>query len=134
MKGLLWKGTVTHNSYSGTNSKNLWGMPLSYPEAFELSVELRRSSHRWCSKTKAVLNIFAKFTHLSQSLVFNKVAGIRSATLSKQSLWYIQVFSCEFCKTFKNTYFEEHQWTTAGLRATEIEPQRFASFALSCLL
>ena len=36
---LLWKGTVTHNSYSGTNSKKLWGMPLSYPEALELSVE-----------------------------------------------------------------------------------------------
>ena len=40
MKGLLWKRTVTHNRYSGTNSKNLWRMPLSYPEGFELSTEL----------------------------------------------------------------------------------------------
>ena len=24
------------------------------------------------------------------------------------------VFSCEFCKTFKNTYFEEHLQTTAS--------------------
>ena len=25
-----------------------------------------------------------------------------------------QVFSCEFCKIFKNTYFTEHLWTTAS--------------------
>ena len=37
-------------------------MPLSYPEAFELLVELYRSSHRRCSKTKGILIIFAEFT------------------------------------------------------------------------
>ena len=25
-----------------------------------------------------------------------------------------QVFSCEFCKIFKNTFFTEHLWTTAS--------------------
>ena len=25
-----------------------------------------------------------------------------------------QVFSCEFCKNFKNTFFVEHLWTTAS--------------------
>ena len=37
-------------------------MSLSYPEAFELLVELYRSSHRRCSKTKGILIIFAEFT------------------------------------------------------------------------
>ena len=79
MKGLLWKGTVTHNSCPGTNSNNIWVVPLSYPEALELSVELHRSSHRRSSKTKGVLIIFATFTRkdLSQGLIFVKVAGLR---------------------------------------------------------
>ena len=25
-----------------------------------------------------------------------------------------QVFSCQFCKFFRDTYFEEHLWTTAS--------------------
>ena len=29
LKALLWKGTVPHNNYSGTNSKNLWVIPLN---------------------------------------------------------------------------------------------------------
>ena len=66
-------------------------MPLSYPEAFELPVELHKSSHRRCSKTDGVLNIFAKF---------------KGKHLSRVSL--VQVFSYEFCKTFRNTYFEEY--------------------------
>ena len=45
-------------------------MSLSYPEAFELSVKLHRSSQQRYSETKGVLNIFVKFTgkYLSQSL------------------------------------------------------------------
>ena len=47
------------------------------------------------------LKNFAKFTekHLYQSLSFIKVAGLRPATLLKKTL--AQVFSCEFCKSFK---------------------------------
>ena len=33
-----------------------------------------------------------------------EIAGLETPT---------QVFSCEICKTFKNTYFEEHLQTTA---------------------
>ena len=53
-------------------------------------------------RKKGVLKIFTKFTgkHLSQSLLFNKVAGMRPATLAL-------VFSYEFWKTLKKTYFEE---------------------------
>ena len=58
-------------------------MPLSYPEAFELSVELHRSSHRRCSKTKGVLNILAKFVgkHQSQTPFFDKRIFIKRETL-----------------------------------------------------
>ena len=27
-----------------------------------------------------------------------------------------QVFSCEYCEIFKNTYFEEHLWTAASIQ------------------
>ena len=53
-----------------------------------------RSSHRRCSVKKVAFKNFAKYTgkHLCQGLFFNKVAGAA------------QVFSCEFCKIFKNTF------------------------------
>ena len=48
-----------------------------------------RSSHRRYSVRKVVLRNFTKFTgkHLCQSLFFNKVAGLRPATLLKRRLW-----------------------------------------------
>ena len=54
---------------------------------------------------KNVLRNFAKFTekHLCHSLFFNKVAGLRTATLSKKET-LAQVFYCEFCKISKNTF------------------------------
>ena len=49
---------------------------------------LYRSSHRRCSVKKGVLKNFTKFTgkHLCQSLFFNKVPGLRPATLLKKRL------------------------------------------------
>ena len=35
--------------------------------------------------------------------VFNKIAGLRPATLLKKTP--TQVFSCEFCEFFKNNFF-----------------------------
>ena len=57
---------------------------------------------------KGVLKNFTKFSekHLCQSLLFNKVAGLRTASLLKKTL--AQVFSCEFWEIFKNNYFEKH--------------------------
>ena len=51
---------------------------------------LDRSNHQRCSVRKAVLRNFTKFTrrHLCQILFFNKVAGLRSATLLKKRLWH----------------------------------------------
>ena len=56
---------------------------------------------------KGVLENYAKFTgkRLWQSLLFNKVAG---QTLP-------QVFSCEFCKIFKNTFLTEHFRSTTSI-------------------
>ena len=63
-----------------------------------------RSSHRKCSVKKSVLTNFAKFTgkHLCRSLFFNK----------KDTL--AQVFSYEFCKISKDTFFTELFWETAS--------------------
>ena len=60
---------------------------------------------------KAVLENFANFTgkHLCQILIQNKVATL----LKKGTL--AQVFSCEFYKISKNTFFTEHFWTNASI-------------------
>ena len=60
-----------------------------------------RNSHERCSMKKSVFKIFFQFTgkHLSQSLFFNKVAGLRFPTLFKRDpgtdvfLWILQNFS-----------------------------------------
>ena len=64
-----------------------------------------RSSRPEVFWKKGVLRNFAKFTgkHLYQSLFVNKVAGLTCNFIKKESL--AQVFSCEFCKIFKNTFF-----------------------------
>ena len=54
---------------------------------------------------KGVFRNFAKFTgkHLYQSLFFNKVADLRSATLSKKRLWRI-CFSANFAEFLKTPF------------------------------
>ena len=68
-----------------------------------------RSSHRRYSVRKSVLSNFAKFTrkHLCQSLIFN----IKKETMA-------EVFSCEFCKISKNTFFTEHLRVAASVSFT----------------
>ena len=66
---------------------------------------LFRSSHRRRSVKKSFLRNFAKFTekHLSRSLSFNKVAGLRAAALLKERLWH-GCFPVSFAK-FLTTLF-----------------------------
>ena len=61
-----------------------------------------------------VLKNFAVFIgkHLCWSLIFNRVADFRPATILKKRLE--QMFYCKYCKIFKNTCFEEHLRTTAS--------------------
>ena len=65
-----------------------------------------RSSRPEMFCKKGVLRNFTKFTgkHLCQSLFFNKVADLKPATLLKKET-LAQVFSCEFCKISKSTFF-----------------------------
>ena len=58
-----------------------------------------------CSVRKRAYRNFSKFTgkYLSQSIFFNKVPGLRFATLLKKET-LAQVFSCEFREISKNTF------------------------------
>ena len=72
---------------------------------------LNGSSQRSCSVTEGLLKNFEKFTgkHLCQGLSLNKIAGWDAEAcnfIKKETL--AQVFSCEFCEIYKNTFFTEH--------------------------
>ena len=56
---------------------------------------------------KGVLRNFAKFTgkHLCQSLFFNKVAGLRAATLLKKRLWH-RFFPVNFAKFLRAPFLQ----------------------------
>ena len=77
--------------------------------------EIFWSSRQRCTIKKSVLEICAKFTgkHPCRSLFFNKVAGLVAATLLKKET-LAEVFSRQFWKNFKSTFFTEHLWTTTS--------------------
>ena len=58
---------------------------------------------------KGVLRNFTKFTgkHLLQSIIFNKVVGLRPATLLKMGLWH-SCFPANFVKFLRTPFFIEH--------------------------
>ena len=97
-------------SLSSAPFLDFWGSPFVISSS---SLPIFRSSHQRCSLIKDVPRNLTKFTgkQLCQSLLFNKVAGLRPTTLLKKTL--AQVFSSEFCQISKNTFFTEHLWTTA---------------------
>ena len=66
-----------------------------------------RSSQRRFSGKKGVLRNFSKFTgkHLRQSLSFNKVAGLRPATLLKQRLRH-RCFPMNFVKFLRTPFLQ----------------------------
>ena len=68
-----------------------------------------RSSHRRRSAKKVVLRSFAKFIgkQLCQSLFFNKVAGLRLATVLKKRLWH-RCFPLNFAKFLRTPFFIEN--------------------------
>ena len=70
-----------------------------------------RSSRPEVFCKKGALSNFAKFTgkHLCQSLFFNKVAGLRPATLLKKRLWH-RCFPVNFAKFLRTPFFTEHLW------------------------
>ena len=70
-----------------------------------------RSSHPEVFCKKGAYTNLAKFTgkHLCQSLLFNKVAGLRSATLLKKRLWH-KCFPVNFGKFLRKPFYIEHFW------------------------
>ena len=79
------------------------------------------SSYQSCSIGKDVLknfiNIHRKTTVLEA--LFNRVAGLRASNFIKRD-WdtATQVFSCEYCEIFKNTYEENLRTTACGIPAS----------------
>ena len=68
-----------------------------------------RGSQRRCSVRKGVLRNFAKFTgeHMCQALFFNKVAGLRFATLLNKRLWHRR-FTVNFAIFLRTPFLPEH--------------------------
>ena len=61
---------------------------------------------RRCSMKKGLLKNFTKLTgkHLCQNLYFNKVAGLKHATLLKKRLWHRR-FHVNFAKFLRTPFF-----------------------------
>ena len=68
-----------------------------------------RSSRPEVFCKKGVLKNFAKFTgkQLCQTLLFNKVTGLRPATLLKKRLWR-RCFPVNFANFFRTPFLTEH--------------------------
>ena len=79
--------------------------------AFDFLHKLFASSRPDVFCKKGVLRNFTKFTgkQLCQSLFFNKVAGLRPATLLKKRLWH-SCFPVNFVKFLRTPFFIEHLW------------------------
>ena len=77
--------------------------------AFDCDRHISEAVAQRCSVKKGVLRNFAKFTgkHQGQSLFLIKWPQACNF-IKKETL--AQVFSCEFCEIFKNTFFTEHLW------------------------
>ena len=73
-----------------------------------------RSNHQRCFVTEEDLRKFVKFTgkHLCQSLFLINLQAEAYNFIRKEAL--PQVFSSEFCKISKNTFFTEYLRTTAS--------------------
>ena len=75
---------------------------------------MQRSSHQWCSIRKRFLKNFSIFIEkpLCWTLFLIKLQASELQLYQKETP--TQVFSCEYCKNFKNIYFEEHLQMTAA--------------------
>ena len=88
-----------------------WNIAMKWVETFAVEfdyvlVSENQKQSPGAVLSKGVLKNSSKITgkHLWQSLFFNKVAGLRPATLLKKET-LTQVFSCKFCETFINSFF-----------------------------
>ena len=111
---ILWHAVSRVWAYAKHEFKHSW-MKLRSSDNHYIIFVNQRSSRLEVFCKKGVIRNFTKLTgkHLCQSLLFNKVAGLRpKAFIKKETL--AQVFSCQFCDISKNTFFTEHLWATAS--------------------
>ena len=103
-----------------------------------------RSSHQRCSMKKGALRNFTKFTGkcLCQSLFFDKLAGLRPATLLKKRLRH-RCFPVNFAKFLRTPFlqntpgrllvqflYEIQHWPELGKRALSSMENRWKKFLI----
>ena len=98
---------ASQNKY--TDSKCLVNRQFFHHRKKNLQQGKHRSRRGRCSMRKGVLKVFAKFKgiHLCRSHSFNKCKFLKKEIP-------MQLFSCEFCEIFKNTFFIENLQATAS--------------------
>ena len=101
----LWKGIINFSK---------WILPQDF----------QKQSSRGILCKKGVLRNFTKFTgkQLCQSLFFNKVAGLRAATLLKKRLWH-KCFSVNFVKFLRTPF--SHLLLFVPLRLEGVETLKY---------
>ena len=95
-----------------SSKARLYSRVSQYPTQKDKFLKSIEAVAQRCSVRKGVLRNFTKFTgkHLWQSLFFNKVAGLRPATLLKKRLWH-RCFPVKFAKFLRTPFLTEHlQW------------------------
>ena len=97
---------VVLKTFANFTGKHLcWSLFLITLLVFRPATLLKRyrSSHQRCSIKKAVLKNFAIFTgkHLCRSLFFIKLQALQLYQKETPT----QVFFCEYCEIFKNSFF-----------------------------
>ena len=94
--------------YIGKKIKNFF-FPYTYRIKYskQLTTNFNKSSRPEVFCRKGVLSNFAKFTgkYLCQGLLFNKVAGLRPATLLKKRLWH-KCFPVNFTKFLRTPFLQ----------------------------
>ena len=115
---LSWNNNWQLTVATGSCSVKKGGLRCGFAKKFEVLwiVQSRgtltelgalRNSQRWYSVRKGALRNYAKFTgkHLCQTLFFNKVSALRSATLLKYGLWH-RCFSVNFVKCLRPPFLQ----------------------------
>ena len=95
---------------------------------------ISRSSRLDVFCAKGVLRDFTKFTgeHLCQCLFFNKVAGLRPATLLKKILW-LRYFPVNFAKFLRTPFLTEHlRWLLLNIKLSILYLDKQTSEKLCC--
>ena len=111
----VWKRTMLLTS----NTMKISVFPIRIIQLYQKYISRSTRPDIFCKK--GVLRNFTKFTvkHLCQCLFFNKVAVEVACNFTKKET-LVQVFSCEFCKISKNTFFTEHWWLLQYMRIHDL--------------